>query len=184
VKWISMRDIFLKRREIQQWLKSQEIQIEIFNGGGTGCIETSCKEDWLTEVTVGSGFLQSSLFDLYEDKLTKCAFIFGLQVTRFPGANMITCQSGGFIASGNVSPDKCPIPFLPKKLKSFDSEGFGEVQTPMTLPVGVTLKLGQPVFFRPAKAGEIAERFDEYLVKNQRNITRVKTYRGLGYNCF
>lgn len=43
------------------------------------------------------------------------------------------------------------------------------------------MKLGQPVFFRPAKAGEIAERFNEYLVKQgDKIVDRVHTYRGLG----
>jgi D-serine deaminase-like pyridoxal phosphate-dependent protein len=44
-------------------------------------------------------------------------------------------------------------------------------------------KVGDPVLMRPAKAGEIAERFDEYLVvdlKNNNIVKRVKTYRGMG----
>ena len=46
------------------------------------------------------------------------------------------------------------------------------------------LQPGDPVFFRPAKAGEIAERFKEYLLVQDGRITgRAKTYRGLGY-CF
>lgn len=47
------------------------------------------------------------------------------------------------------------------------------------------MKLGQPVFFRPAKAGEIAERFNEYLIKQgDKIVDRVHTYRGLGNEFF
>ena len=54
------------------------------------------------------------------------------------------------------------------------------VQTPLQLPAGVTLHVGDPVFLRPAKAGEIAERFDEYLlVQRGKLVTRAKTYRGM-----
>jgi D-serine deaminase-like pyridoxal phosphate-dependent protein len=63
-------------------------------------------------------------------------------------------------------------------------EGAGEVQTPLRLPAGVELALGEPVFFRHAKAGELAEHFNEYLlVRGDRIEARIPTYRGLG-RCF
>jgi D-serine deaminase-like pyridoxal phosphate-dependent protein len=43
---------------------------------------------------------------------------------------------------------------------------------------------GDPVLFRHAKAGELAERFNEYLlVEGDRIVSRAATYRGLGL-CF
>jgi D-serine deaminase-like pyridoxal phosphate-dependent protein len=40
--------------------------------------------------------------------------------------------------------------------------------------------LGDPVIFRPAKSGELAEHFEEYLlVRGDRIEARVPTYRGL-----
>ena len=63
-------------------------------------------------------------------------------------------------------------------------EGAGEVQTPLVVPKGKTIAIGDPVFFRHAKAGELAEHFDEYLfVRGDRVVSRAKTYRGLG-KCF
>ena len=45
--------------------------------------------------------------------------------------------------------------------------------------------LGAPVLFRHAKAGELAERFNEYLLVSQGKIvSRAKTYRGLGLSFF
>jgi D-serine deaminase-like pyridoxal phosphate-dependent protein len=58
------------------------------------------------------------------------------------------------------------------------------VQTPLAVPDGVRLDLGDPVFFRHAKAGELAEHFAEYaLVRGDRVEARVPTYRGAG-RCF
>jgi D-serine deaminase-like pyridoxal phosphate-dependent protein len=48
----------------------------------------------------------------------------------------------------------------------------------------VSVRLGDPVFFRHAKAGELAEHFAEYLlVRGSRIEGRVPTYRGMG-KCF
>ena len=64
------------------------------------------------------------------------------------------------------------------------NEGFGEVQTPVKLSRNLKLRIGDPVLFRPAKAGEIAERFTHYSLFRDNKIGRdVETYRGLGH-CF
>jgi D-serine deaminase-like pyridoxal phosphate-dependent protein len=186
IKSRSVRDVADKRRRAMEMLQARGISLEFFNGGGTGSLRTTSTEPWVTEVTAGSGFLQSHLFDYYASNENQPAFCFALQVTRSSQADHVTCQSGGFIASGPTGPDKAPIPFLPRGLKATGGEGFGEVQTPLMVPPDLRGRLqpGDPVFFRPAKAGEIAERFNEYLLKRGTEIVaRAKTYRGLGY-CF
>ena len=181
IKSRSVRDVFKKRKQIAEWLQGEGINLELFNGGGTGSIQTTSEEPWITEVTAGSGFLQSHLFDYYRANQNQPAFCFALQVTRIPQPGIVTCQSGGFIASGEVGPDKQPVPFLPEGLKATKNEGFGEVQTPLHLPTGTDLQPGDPVFFRPSKAGEIAERFSRYLLKRGDQIVdRAQTYRGQG----
>ena len=180
----SVVDVAKKRAEIATWFQKEAIQLAFFNGGGSGSLDTTSLEDCITEVTAGSGFLQPHLFDYYANNRNQAAILFGLRVTRIPQAGMVTCQSGGFIASGEISLDKAPVPFLPPGLVPTSGEGFGEVQTPLKVPKNVTLQPGDPVFFRPAKAGEIAERFNEYLLlQNHQIVDRVKTYRGLG-KCF
>jgi D-serine deaminase-like pyridoxal phosphate-dependent protein len=186
IKRLSTQDVKKKRHAIARLLATRGIQLDFFNGGGTGSIRTTSEEDWITEVAAGSGFLQSHLFDYYASNANQPAFCFALQVTRSSQPDHVTCQSGGFIASGPTDPDKAPIPFLPQGLKPTKGEGFGEVQTPLVVPPSLRgqLQPGDPVFFRPAKAGEIAERFNEYLLKRGNEIVgRAKTYRGLGY-CF
>lgn len=55
------------------------------------------------------------------------------------------------------------------------------MQTPLALPAGLELPLGAPVFFRHAKAGELAEHFAEYLlIRGDRVESRALTYRGAG----
>lgn len=186
IKRLSTKDVKEKRHAIARLLATRNIQLDFFNGGGTGSIRTTSEEDWITEVAAGSGFLQSHLFDYYASNANQPAFCFALQVTRSSQPDHVTCQSGGFIASGPNDPDKAPVPFLPLGLKPTSGERFGEVQTPLIVPPSLRgqLQPGDPVFFRPAKAGEIAERFNEYLLKRGNEIVgRAKTYRGLGH-CF
>jgi D-serine deaminase-like pyridoxal phosphate-dependent protein len=186
IKAQSVKDVAAKRRAVSELLLRRGVSIDFFNGGGTGSIRTTSEEDWITEVTAGSGFLQSHLFDYYAGNRNQPAMCFALQVTRIPQPDRVTCQSGGFIASGASDPDKAPVPFLPAGLKPDKMEGFGEVQTPLIVPEdwrGV-LGPGDPIFFRPAKAGEIAERFNDYLlIEGGAVVGRAKTYRGMGY-CF
>lgn len=186
IKTQSIKDVAAKRRAVSELLLRRGVSIDFFNGGGTGSIRTTSEEDWITEVTAGSGFLQSHLFDYYASNRNQPAMCFALQATRIPQPDRITCQSGGFIASGASDADKAPVPFLPAGLKADKMEGFGEVQTPLLLPEEWRGKLspGDPIFFRPAKAGEIAERFNDYLlIEGGVIVGRAKTYRGMGH-CF
>jgi D-serine deaminase-like pyridoxal phosphate-dependent protein len=186
IKSQSTRDVAQRRGGIAELLGSRGVHLDFFNGGGTGSIRTTTLEPWITEVTAGSGFLQSHLFDYYAANENAPAYCFALQVTRSSQPDHVTCQGGGFIASGPTDADKAPVPFLPPGLKPTKAEGFGEVQTPLAVPPEWRgrLRPGDPVFFRPAKAGELAERFTEYLLKRgDRIVGRAKTYRGMG-RCF
>lgn len=184
IKYQSVKDVHKKRKAIYDFLENENCQTDFFNGGGSGSLLSTAKEPWITEVTVGSGFLQSHLFDYYKENSNVPAFCFALQVTRKPQQAYFTCKSGGFIASGESSPDKSPIPFVPEGMEIIKNEGFGEVQTPIKYSGKEDIQLGDPLFFRPAKAGEIAERFMEYiLIRNNKIVDRIPTYRGLGL-CF
>src|SRR6185295_503676 len=98
--------------------------------------------------------------DYYVDLQVEPACYFALQAVRTPVAGMITCHGGGFIASGEAGKDRLPVPALPEGSKLLGVEGAGEVQTPIVLPRGVAVKPGDAIFFRHAKAGELAEHFN------------------------
>ncbi|HTL39024.1 MAG TPA: alanine racemase [Kofleriaceae bacterium] len=156
----------------------------VFNGGGTGSVDWSSTDDALTEITVGSGLFCGHLFDNYRGLELQPALAFGLQVIRRPGPGLVTCLGGGWIASGAAGADRLPRPSWPLGCELLPIEGAGEVQTPVAVPNDVDVALGDPIFFRPAKSGELAEHVTEYLlVRGDRIVGRAPTYRGLG-QCF
>jgi D-serine deaminase-like pyridoxal phosphate-dependent protein len=184
IKRLSRAPAAAKRRAVVAELAARGIALPLFNGGGTGSVAWSVGDEALTEVTAGSGFLDSHLFDGYRGLALEPAAFFALQATRRPAPGFVTCQGGGFIASGAPAPDRLPVPFLPDGLRLTGMEGAGEVQTPLVVPDGVQIDLGAPVFFRHAKAGELAEHFTTYLlVRGDEVEARVPTYRGVG-QCF
>ena len=184
IKRRSIPDVASKRRELEKYLEANGVSLGLFNGGGTGSMHSTPKESSITEFTAGSGFYCPHLFDYYRDFKLEPAAFFALQVVRAPKRGMVTCHGGGYIASGEIGLDRQPIPHSPRGIKLLDFEGAGEVQTPIILGQGQPkLKLGDPVIFRHAKAGELAEHFRELLlVRNGRIVDRQPTYRGMGKN--
>ena len=184
MKAASGSDVRRVRGAVARALSEAGLPPVLFNGGGTGSLAACAREAALTEVTVGSGFVDSHLFDGYRGLALEPAAFFALQVVRRPAPGIVTCHGGGYIASGGAGRSRLPVPTLPPGLSLLSLEGAGEVQTPLELGRGVELALGDPVFFRHAKAGELAEHFEEYLlVRGDRIEARAPTYRGLS-RCF
>jgi D-serine deaminase-like pyridoxal phosphate-dependent protein len=142
------------------------------------------REPAVTEVTAGSGLYAPTLFDRYDDfKLTPAA-MFAMPVVRRPSGGVATLLGGGYLASGAAGPDRLPEPYLPGGLRLDSQEGAGEVQTPVIGSAAATLRIGDRVYLRHAKAGELCERFDSlHLVSGGRIVDEAPTYRGEG-RCF
>jgi len=184
LKALSRPGVRRQRQAIAEGLVARGLEGWIFNGGGTGSVDWTSQEACLTEVTAGSGFVDSHLFDYFHGLELSPAISFALQVVRKPDPGFVTCMGGGYVASGEPSWDKVPVPWLPAGLSLLGMEACGEVQTPLKVPAGVELALGDPVFFRHAKAGELAEHFRTYrLVRGGALVDEVPTYRGLE-QCF
>ncbi len=184
--WIKRRsipDVAARRARIADEFRAANIPVALFNGGGTGSLATTSAEDAVTEVTAGSGFYCPHLFDYYAGNRLEPAAFFALQIVRRPAPGIVTCQGGGYVASGEAGPDRLPIPYLPRGLSLLGVEGAGETQTPVRWPTTAgEATLGAPVIFRHAKAGELMERFNEIvLVRGGRVERRVPTYRGEGF---
>lgn len=179
----SRPDVLARRLAVRRAIEAEIGPLPIVNGGGTGSVDWSADDPSLTEVTIGSGLLAPHLFDHYAGLELSPALAFALPVTRRPAVDWITCHGGGYVASGAAGPDRLPRPWLPEGLALSPHEGTGEVQTPLQVPPGVTLALGDPVFFRPAKAGELAERFSAYhLISAEGGHRTAPTYRGEGWS--
>ncbi|NBA84918.1 amino acid deaminase/aldolase [Emticicia sp. CRIBPO] len=181
LKKISVGQVRQRRQECLEYLTQQGFTIEVVNGGGTGSLESTREEPWVTEVTVGSGFYSSHLFDSYRQFKHRPAVAFMLDITRNPQPGIFTCAGGGYVASGAVGVNKLPLPYLPEGVNLIPNEGAGEVQTPFVYSGQQKLSVGDPVIMRHSKAGEICERFNElYVVSEGKVIDRFKTYRGEG----
>ncbi len=155
--------------------------LRFVNGGGTGSIEGTAAEDAVTEIGAGSGLYQPSLFDSYRAFSGRPAALFALPVVRRPAPGVVTVAGGGYVASGPALGSRLPRPYLPAGLRLDKQEGAGEVQTPLLGKAADRLGIGDRVWFRHAKAGELCERFGElHLIDGDTVTTSVPTYRGEG----
>jgi D-serine deaminase-like pyridoxal phosphate-dependent protein len=159
--------------------------LEFVNGGGTGSFESTAADKSVTELAAGSGLVGPTLFDAYRNFHPQPALQYALPVVRRPGPGIATLYSGGYVASGTGTPDRLPKPFRPAGLKLSGIEGAGEVQTPVLGAAADSLAIGDRVWFRHAKGGELAERLTEYFLVDpaEPEAERVPTYRGEG-QCF
>lgn len=158
--------------------------LELVNGGGTGSLERTAGEPAVTEVAAGSGLYGPTLFDAYSAFTPEPAALFALPVVRRPSRSIATALGGGYLASGPADAARLPRPHLPPGLRLDAREGAGEVQTPLLGDPAGGLRVGDRVWFRHAKAGELCERFDRLaLVEGDRVVDEVPTYRGEG-RCF
>ena len=158
--------------------------LELVNGGGTGSLHGTSREAAVTEIAAGSGLYGPALFDTYRAFTPRPAAMFALPVVRRPGPGVATALGGGYLASGPPDRARLPRPHLPSGLRLDRQEGAGEVQTPLLGAPADTLAVGDRVWMRHAKAGELCERFDRlHLIEGERIVEEVPTYRGEG-QCF
>jgi D-serine deaminase-like pyridoxal phosphate-dependent protein len=158
--------------------------LRFVNGGGTGSLQTTTAEAAVTELAAGSGLYGPTLFDAYRAFAPRPAALFALPVVRRPGPGVVTALGGGYLASGAGDASRLPRPYLPAALKLDAQEGAGEVQTPLLGAAADGLALGDRVYMRHAKAGELCERFDRlYLLEGEGIVGEAPTYRGEG-QCF
>ena len=156
-------------------------ELEFVNGGGTGSIERTAADPAITEVAAGSGLFGPRLFDGYRHFSPAPAAAFALPVVRKPRPDMATLLGGGWIASGPTAPDRSPQLAWPAGLEYVPREGAGEVQTPLRGPGAGALTVGDRVWLRHTKAGEISEHLDDFaIVEGDRIVETVPTYRGEG----
>ena len=175
------RELAARRAAAVRAVRAVAPDLEFVNGGGTGSVQHTAAEDAVTEITAGSGLYVPWLFDSFRSFSGRPAALFAQPVVRRPGAGVVTVLGGGYPASGVAGRDRLPVPWLPAGLRYDPREGPGEVQTPLLGPAADDLLIGDRVWFRHAKAGELCERFDElHLIEGDRVTATVPTYRGEG----
>lgn len=184
IRWMQRRSIeeIAARRAAAVAAVSEITPLEFVNGGGTGSLGLTAREEAVTEVAAGSGFYAPVQFDYYGRISLLPAAGFALPVTRKPAPGVATALGGGYLASGPGDRGRLPVPWLPAGLRLDREEGAGEVQTPLLGSAAAALRPGDRVYFRHVKAGELCERFNTlHLVEGGKVVDQVPTYRGEGH---
>jgi len=164
-------------------IKAYFPSLHFVNGGGSGSMAYTAQQKEITEITVGSAFYAPALFDQYTHLQLEKAAGFALSVTRKPERNIVVCHGGGYTASGAISADRLPVFYEPTFFSYLSLEGAGEVQTPVKV-TRKTVNIGDTLYFRHAKAGELCERFQElHGIRGDKYVGAYTTYRGDG-QCF
>ncbi|MGW5850696.1 amino acid deaminase/aldolase [Streptomyces sp. NPDC055254] len=175
------KELAARRAETVRAVRAVVPDLEFVNGGGTGSVQQTAAEEAVTEIAAGSGLYVPRLFDHYTSFRGRPAALFAQPVVRRPGVGVVTVLGGGYPASGAPGADRLPVPYLPEGLRYDPQEGAGEVQTPLLGAPADDLLIGDRVWFRHAKAGELCERFDTlHLVEGDRVTSAAPTYRGEG----
>ncbi|WEA37739.1 amino acid deaminase/aldolase [Lysinibacillus fusiformis] len=164
-------------------IKAYFPNLRFVNGGGSGSMSYTTQQKEVTEITVGSAFYAPALFDQFTHLQLEKAAGFALRVTRQPEKNIVVCHGGGYTASGAISIDRLPVFYEPTNFAYLSLEGAGEVQTPIKVK-GKNIEIGDTIYFRHAKAGELCERFQLlHGVRGDKYVGSYTTYRGDG-QCF
>jgi D-serine deaminase-like pyridoxal phosphate-dependent protein len=182
VRWVKRRsaaELADRRGAVADAVK-QVAPITLVNSGGTGSLELSSADPTVTEVTAGSGLFGPTLFDRYDTFRPEAAVAYAVSVVRRPAARIATVFGGGYVASGPASKSRLPKVAYPDGLRLLGTEGAGEVQTPLRGAAADRLRVGDRVWMRYAKAGELCERFDTLQVVDGDKVRAVPTYRGEG----
>nr|WSX73612.1 amino acid deaminase/aldolase [Streptomyces sp. NBC_00899]WSX80325.1 amino acid deaminase/aldolase [Streptomyces sp. NBC_00899] len=175
------KELAARRAEAVRAVRAVEPGLEFVNGGGTGSVQGTAAEAAVTEIAAGSGLYVPRLFDNYTSFHGRPAALFAQPVVRRPGVGVVTVLGGGYPASGAPGSDRLPVPYLPEGLRYDPQESAGEVQTPLLGSAADDLLIGDKVWFRHAKAGEMCERFAElHLIDGDEVTAVVPTYRGEG----
>ena len=155
--------------------------LRFVNGGGTGSLELTSTDSSVTELGAGSGLLGGHTFDHFTRFAPAPAAAFALPVVRKPQPGSATLLGGGWVASGPPNADRLPSLEWPRGLEFARYEMAGEVQSPVLGDAAAELRIGDRVWLRHAKSGELSEHLKEFhIVAGDAVVGAVPTYRGEG----
>lgn len=182
-RWMQSRSMpeLVERRARAVAAVREHADLEFVNGGGTGSLEATAADASITEIAAGSGIFGGHLFDGYTQFTPAPAAAFALDVVRRPAPEHVTVLGGGWVASGPPAVDRMPRPVWPDGLRMEPREMAGEVQTPLRGAAARRLRVGDRVWFRHTKSGELSEHLVTFaVVDGDEVVAVVPTYRGEG----
>ncbi|THG28415.1 alanine racemase [Naasia lichenicola] len=176
----SFAELLERRGEVVSAVRTVA-DLRFVNGGGTGSLELTSADPSVTELGAGSGLLGGHTFDNFTRFSPAPAAAFALPVVRKAEPGSATLLGGGWVASGPPAADRLPRIEWPRGLHFARYEMAGEVQTPVLGEAAADLALGDRVWLRHAKSGELSEHIDEFhIVDGGAVVDVVPTYRGEG----
>ena len=134
--------------------------LRFVNGGGTGSVERTAAEPAVTEVAAGSGPLRPDAVRRLpasrraRRRSSRCRSCAG------PSAGVATVLGGGYLASGARGRDRLPRPCSRPACGSTARRAPARCRRRCSGRPPRGLRIGDRVWFRHAKAGELCERFD------------------------
>ena len=137
-----------------------EADLRFVNGGGTGSLHRFGDDRVVTELAAAPGSTRPTLFDGYDD--FDPAPGDGVRPARRAAARLRATSrpsAAGTSPSGEPGWSRVPSP-VRRGLSLVRTEATGEVQTPLHGEDADGLRIGDRVWMRGAKAGELLERFD------------------------
>ena len=177
----SLPEIAARRQAVVEALRT-ETDLRFVNAGGTGSLHRFGGDPVVTELAAGSGLYAPTLFDGYDDFSPRPSMAFALPVVRRPAERVVTAFGGGYVASGEPGWGRGARPGG-AGVGLVRTEAGGEVQTPLHGDDADGMAIGDRVWLRGAKAGELLERFDTvHLVSGGQLVESVPSYRGEGRN--
>jgi D-serine deaminase-like pyridoxal phosphate-dependent protein len=182
-RWIRGRSVreLTERRQAAVIAVRHVAPLEFVNGGGTGSLESTRADPSVTDIAAGSGFFGGHLFDNYASFTPAPAAAFALPVVRKPTPTSATLLGGGWVASGPPGADRLPRIVWPQGLSMAPREMAGEVQTPVSGAAAHELAVGDRVWLRHTKSGELSEHVNDFvLIDDGTVVDTVPTYRGEG----
>ena len=185
IEWLqsrSAREIRARRAAVVAAV-SELADLEFVNGGGTGSLHGTTAEDAVTELAAGLGLLRPHAvrrLQLVPPAARGDVRDAGRAQARARRSR--PCSGGGYLGSGLGEPSRVPSPYLPAGLQPRPLRGRGRgPDAGARRAARVTCAIGDRVYFRHAKAGELCERFETlHLVSGDRVVDEVPTYRGEG----
>lgn len=182
-RWVRGRSVreLTERRQAAVIAVRHVAPLDFVNGGGTGSLESTRADPSVTDIAAGSGFFGGHLFDNYASFTPAPAAAFALPVVRKPTPTSATLLGGGWVASGPPGADRLPRIVWPQGLTMAPREMAGEVQTPVSGPAAHQLTVGDRVWLRHTKSGELSEHVNEFVLIDEGTVVgTVPTYRGEG----
>ena len=151
-------------------------ELEFVNGGGTGSLaRTTASEDAVTELAAGSGFFAPTLFDAYSAFRLRPAAMFAMPVVRKPVAVDRDRARRRLPRLGRRRAEPRPLPPPARRPAPRPLRGRGRgADAAARRSRARACAIGDRVYFRHAKAGELCERFDSlHLVSGDRVVDEV-----------